>query len=110
MSLILGLSCLVFGIFTILESGYYSSKYSRFIDFGDYHVVFGTFITIIGLLFIYTVLRNKARKFEDNFVICPKCRTPFKQNEVPDGRCPKCEVELEDLEGFYQRHPELKVR
>ncbi|WP_031484447.1 hypothetical protein [Maridesulfovibrio frigidus] len=45
--------------------------------------------------------------YEDH--ICPKCERVFLKGENPDKHmCPDCKVELEPLEGFYDRHPELK--
>ncbi len=41
-------------------------------------------------------------------VICLQCREPFLFSKVNDFKCPKCGGELENLEGFYDRHPEMK--
>jgi hypothetical protein len=79
------------------------------LEFGEANVVVGSIFMMFGIAILVIALRTKAKDFEDKSVICPKCKTPFDQKDVPDGRCPKCEVELEDLEGFYKRHPELKV-
>ena len=92
-----------------MKRGYYSSKFDFYFDFGPYHYVLGIIITIVGVLFVYTSLTKKAKEFEDKFLICPKCNTPFNERDVPDGRCAKCKVDLEDIEEFYDRHPELKV-
>nr|WP_321260332.1 hypothetical protein [uncultured Pseudodesulfovibrio sp.] len=40
--------------------------------------------------------------------ICPKCETAVDFRNVGNHTCPKCQTELEPLEGFYERHPELK--
>ena len=41
-------------------------------------------------------------------MMCIQCQTPH----LPDGSivftCSKCGGELEPIEGFYERHPELK--
>lgn len=108
--LLLGISLILYGSLTIMKRGYYSSKFGFYFDFGPYHYVLGIIITIVGIFFVYTSLTKKAKEFEAKFLICPKCKAPFNQKEVPDGRCPECEVKLEDLDGFYERHPELKAK
>ena len=46
-------------------------------------------------------------KYED--AICPVCTTVYKQGRGPSkNECIKCHVQLEPLEGFYDRYPELK--
>ncbi|RLE48739.1 MAG: hypothetical protein DRJ18_01370 [Candidatus Methanomethylicota archaeon] len=109
LSLLLGISLILYGFFTIIQRAYYSSKFDFYFDFGPYHYLFGIFITIIGALFVYIFLTRKAKDFEDKFLVCPQCKTLFDKKDVPNGRCPHCEVALEDLERFYESHPELNV-
>ncbi|SDK48799.1 hypothetical protein SAMN05660337_0611 [Maridesulfovibrio ferrireducens] len=41
--------------------------------------------------------------------ICPNCEQVFLKGEKPNNNlCSKCKVQIEPLEGFYKRHPELK--
>ena len=108
--LLLGICLSLYGFFMITQRGYYSSKFEFYFDFGPYHYIFGITVAIIGVLFVYTSLTKKSKDLEDKFVICPECKTPVNQRDVPNGRCPKCEVKVEDLEAFYERHPELKTR
>ena len=107
---ILGISLFGFGFGIILNPKFYDSKHAFYYDFTEVRVPFGGLLIIIGILFVWLAVRKKAKEFGDKFLICPKCRTPFNQKDVPEGKCSKCDVELEDLEGFYERHPELKVR
>jgi hypothetical protein len=41
-------------------------------------------------------------------VICLKCGEPFPGRDIKGSECGKCGGPLEDLRGFYERHPELK--
>ena len=109
LSLLLGTSLILYGIFTIIQRGYYSSKFDFYFDFGPYHYLLGAFITIVGVLFVYTSLRTKAKAFEDDILICPKCEASFNRKDITDQNCPQCNVKLEELEGFYERHPALKT-
>ncbi|WP_031483667.1 hypothetical protein [Maridesulfovibrio frigidus] len=63
--------------------------------------------------FFYAILDKSTVKdrgfglYEDH--ICPQCEKAFLKGENPDKHmCPDCKVELEALEVFYNRHPELK--
>ncbi len=40
--------------------------------------------------------------------ICLNCKEPFAGKKLSSMKCPKCGGRLEDLIGFYERHPELK--
>ena len=59
----------------------------------------------IGLLIVVGGWRIKVTD-DDKAVACPKCGTSYLQQDVTKMECPACRVELEDLEGFYKRHPE----
>jgi hypothetical protein len=75
--------------------GYYSS-------FSGYKIIIGTILIGIGVFVTCFVLRKKAKEFGGKFLICPKCEGSFNNNDVLDNLCPNCEVELEDLEEFYE--------
>ena len=44
---------------------------------------------------------------EPETVICLNCQKPFSFYEINNYQCPKCNGVLENLDGFYERHPEL---
>lgn len=106
--LITGAGIGVFGIFLVI--GIQFSFRGTIINFGEANVLVGWIFIIIGIGIFVIALRKKAKEFEDKFLICPECKKPFDKKDVPNGRCPKCGVELEDLERFYDRHPELRAR
>lgn len=45
---------------------------------------------------------------DSEHLICPRCQTPYNNNDVTHQACPKCLVKLEPIKGFYKRHPEFK--
>jgi len=96
------------GVLVIVRGGFY--HLGHFVDFSGYHIPFGITIFTLGVFFLFTAFRRKTRDLKDMALICPKCKESFIKEDIPQQRCPKCEVELEDLEGFYERHPELKAR
>lgn len=104
---------LIFGVFltwlgseVIRKGGFV--LYGHYVSFADSKVISGSALIAFGILFIWFALKRKAQDFKGKFLVCPKCKDSFNQKDVPNSRCPNCAVELEDLEGFYDRHPELK--
>lgn len=41
-------------------------------------------------------------------VKCLNCLEPFAGNKLTTLKCPKCGGSLEDLRGFFERHPDLR--
>jgi len=106
---------LIFGVFltwlgfeVIRKGGFVI--YGHYVSFADYRVISGSVVIAFGILFIWFALTRKAQDFKGKFLVCPKCKDSFKQKDVSDSRCPDCAVELEDLEGFYDRHPEMREK
>ena len=65
-----------------------------------------SYLLIGGLLLISLGISSfKAKKAE---FICKECRMVYYKKHLKEISCPKCDVELERLDGFYERHPELK--
>ncbi len=61
-------------------------------------------------MFVVSAIRNKSNYtlLEDKILMCKECLQPFYRKNTVDELCPKCGISLEELEGFYERHPELK--
>jgi intracellular septation protein A len=71
--------------------------------------IYASFIGMYGLWYFKTSSAKKVDLTPENW-ICIKCRTTFAGYSVNNCSCPKCGHDLEDLEGFYERHPQLKKR
>ena len=106
---------LIFSGITIwFNPNYYSSRFGITFDFSGVKWPFGGVLFILGGLFIWSSFRKKAldaekkSKDEKRVLMCPKCVQPIYKKDCPDLICPACESPLEDLSGFYERHPELK--
>jgi len=86
--------------------------YSRGIrlDYGQFNALVGCLFITLGIAFFVYALRAKKKDLEGKFVICPQCKEPFNDRDVPDQRCPQCKAEVEELDGFYERHPELRLQ
>ncbi|WP_170921420.1 hypothetical protein [Desulfovibrio gilichinskyi] len=70
-------------------------------------VAYGIVIFWCGIFYKRPVGGKHFTKLEES--ICPKCQQVFMPKKAPeDQMCHKCNCSLEQLEGFYKRHPELK--
>lgn len=50
---------------------------------------------------------QKERKY-GKYLKCSKCGKIYNYQGLGDLKCTHCQVELENLKGFFDRHPELK--
>ena len=84
-------------------------------DFTEIRYPFGTGLIILGVFFILSSLGKKTieaeKKANDDqkVLMCAKCIKPFYKKDCRDSLCPDCHGPLEELSGFYERHPELKI-
>ena len=68
----------------------------------------------MGCFFIWSSFRKKAieaqskARDEKKVLMCPNCTKAFYKKDCRDLLCPDCQSPLEELSGFYERHPELK--
>ncbi len=109
---------LIFGIVWI-GAGYV--LYKEGYDFKYGHNVpneTGFLLIAFGLIWIIFLVFRKRKiigdieqidREEQEVFICKSCVKPFARNKVPELICPNCNEPLENLEGFYERHPELKA-
>jgi hypothetical protein len=70
-------------------------------------LAFTLYATVIALYFVrrtdFTKLPTKPE-----VLICDKCQNPIDSKKVSGIVCPTCGGNLEDIKGYYGRHPELK--
>jgi transcription initiation factor IIE alpha subunit len=53
---------------------------------------------------------KKSGPLEQKYFICSKCGSSFDAKDISSSTCSKCKGVLEAMEGFYERHPELKEK
>ncbi len=68
---------------------------------------FAAFIAIYSAVKNLIMIRKGEFSKEDEapeFVICSRCKTPQYSKDLDDGHCAKCRGDVENLEGYYNRH------
>lgn len=70
----------------------------------------GVLVAVSGVVFLlYGMLsKNIPKEYDDNFVICVNCLSSFYAKDISNNVCPNCSGVTENLDGFYDRHPELR--
>ena len=107
---IIGISLAIFGIAIIIDPIFYDSKHKFIHDFTEIKWPFGIFLTFVGFIFFYVSLRKKSVTSVSDILICLSFRHLINKSELSVKLCPKCGSILEELDGFYERHPELKEK
>lgn len=72
----------------------------------------GIIVSFFGVVVFLSALFRKRKSFQDEerFLICSKCLALYARKNIIGGLCPKCSENLEELSGFYEKHPELKQK
>jgi hypothetical protein len=104
MKYLFGSIMILSGISIFTDPIYFSSKYQMFFDHTYTRYILCPLLICTGLYSIFIAPKNKVRN-----VICPKCQTVSKiYTSASSSKCLKCNIELEELKGFYDSHPDLK--
>jgi hypothetical protein len=100
---IFGWVIVAFGLITIIGDGsYYKGFYVS--PYAGYAEV------VLGLIILFWIrVDSKNNNAKEEETICPKCQKVYMAGKAPaNAACDSCGAKLEPLEGFYERHPELK--
>ncbi len=74
---------------------------------GKNNYIIALFIIFFGIIFIISALRKREDMDKDiTYLKCPKCGALISKNKVKSKKCKKCDTALEDLAGYFDRHPE----
>ncbi|MFW6297878.1 MAG: hypothetical protein ACOC03_05170 [Desulfosalsimonas sp.] len=109
-----GIMLILYGASILFNPIIHSDFYMMVLDFTDIKWLFGGVLIVVGSFSIWSSFRKKTikaeqeRNEEKKVLMCPQCVKPFYRRDCNDLKCPKCQATLEDLSGFYERHPELK--
>ncbi len=59
--ILLGVILIFLGIGIIFDPKFYSYKFDYYFDFSGYNIPFGIFMMVVGVLFIWTTFKRKAK-------------------------------------------------
>jgi hypothetical protein len=103
-SIIIGIGCLWYGINILREGWSHLYGYPISKDTGVVVLIFG-----VALIFLGYFRKGPVDHTKEEFLICPNCRKTISK-DLNHEKCTDCGTELETLNGFYDRHPELKEK
>ena len=107
--IILGIIVIYVG-YDVMKSEFFH-YYGIYIYLGRGKYSVGIGCVIVGISLIWIACRKKFSSItEKKYMKCKKCMNTYAIDDIPNTKCPNCGDGLEDLEGFYERHPELKAR
>ena len=106
----LSIVLIAYGFKILYKPKFFDTKYGMFHDYTSIKWPLGIFMIVSGLLVVALTFYKKVEKYRNinRVLMCKTCVKPYYKKDTPDLRCPNCHGELEKLEGFYDRHPELK--
>lgn len=109
LAVLAGLGSLFLGHTVITERGFYGYTYGRYFEFGRLSWFYGGVLILSGLALIWVGIRprNKDSR-KSSTMVCPKCESPYDVRKHRATTCDTCNVSLEPVEGFYDRHPEVR--
>lgn len=94
----------VLGIYFLLREGDFVPIYRIPVS----KLYLGSVLLLIGILALFNFLFKRNNFQNQKYIMCLTCRQPFYEKETQDGICPKCGNIVEDMEGIFERHPDLK--
>lgn len=106
----IAIALLVIGV-TIMTTGRIHTGLAE--SYGEKRYIVGLAHILIGIGFFIWGYRGRAKGeslLEDDGIVlmCPECGEAYYSVDVKNDMCPTCNVDLEPVEGFYNRHPEFK--
>jgi TctA family transporter len=106
---VIALLSIIFGVLIFLRPTIYGQNVPS--EVGLIPIIFGLycFLKSLSTKKIIEELNESNIDFA-KYVMCIKCASPFRKQDTNNGRCPKCGGVLENLSGFYERHPEIKKK
>ena len=68
----------------------------------------GILLILAGSFVLVNAIRNRKLKSVNDYLICRDCLKVYLRTEIESDKCIKCNIRLEELDGFYDRNPDLK--
>lgn len=69
----------------------------------------GILLILAGIFVLVNTIRNRKLKSVNDYLICHDCLKVYLRTEIESNKCIKCNIVLEELDGFYDRNPDLRA-
>ena len=99
-----GISALGLGYEVYAKGGWWSAKSQMFVNYEGIRGPIASLFVIMGTMALY--LAFKKNKICD--YICIECQHVEENLIGANVKCSKCGSDMEELDGFYSRHPDKK--
>ena len=99
-----GIISVVAGFLAMQDGKFYYRGYV--VDLSENKISLGIFLFVFAGVFLFLALRGNR---PEKYVMCASCTTPFRKADLEGSHCPACGGTVEDLDEFYNRHPEMKT-
>jgi len=104
-----GLLIIISGIDVIRNKSFHYFGYN--IDLSNSSLSIGILIACFGAAVIYLAFREKFTFVKSEIYFkCTQCGKVYDAEGELNKSCTDCDGELDDLEGFFDRHPEFKTQ
>ena len=71
-------------------------------------IISGTGAIFIGVFFLLMTVLKRPGPSNEDFVMCINCKHPFYKKDTEKSICPNCGGRLEDMDGIFDRYPNLR--
>lgn len=102
--LIVGLLMILVGIDVFHRKSFF--YYGADVPLGNSNFVSALIIIFGIILIVFAFMKKIHLTKKEKYYKCIQCGTVFAEDIQEESTCPNCGNEVEDLEGFYDRHPE----
>jgi hypothetical protein len=103
-NLIFGISFTAYGIYTLFQEG----DFLIFRGAKIHRLTYGSIFLVIGFFALLMYYLKRPGPSDQEFVMCIKCKESFYRKDAPNATCPKCGGTIENMNGIFDRHPELQ--
>ncbi len=104
----IGGALLLGGLVILILGG--DQRYGGAVYHGWSRIFYGLSFLVAGCVLMYVSLRKLKYTWRKGeiIVICPRCESLYEKSALNDQLCPHCNIPMEPLKGFYDRHPEFR--
>jgi hypothetical protein len=102
--LLSGFLFIVFGVINYFQGGFYN--WGVYVPVTKLTAIIVMLFGAFSMWFGYKNITSENAQV-DKYLKCIGCGRVYHFHEVPDRKCTDCSLDVEKIEGFFERHPEF---